>query len=142
MPMIPVDLPPADVHQAALKPVAAISAPAVPACHLLTQAEANMAFDRLRRSLPSTAFDNAKPSQICGLVRVQMASGKVVYTDTTGRYLLLTFALDTHRGSPADNSQELEHAIEERSGYPDQAVPGLTPPPPADDEEPRQSLMP
>lgn len=141
MPMLPVDLPPADVHQAALKPVAAISAQAVPECRLLTQEEAGIAFQRLRQSLPSTAFDNAKPSQICGLVRVQMASGKVVYTDATGRFLLLTFALDTHRGSPADNSEELQQAIEDRSGYPDQAVPGLTPPPPVEDEAQRQSLM-
>lgn len=136
-----MDLPPVDVHAAALRPVAAVSAPAVPACHLLSQHEADMAFERLRRSLPSTAFDNARPSQICGLVRVQMASGKVVYTDTTGRYLLLTFALDTHRGSPADNSEELEHAIEDRSAYPEEAVPGLTPPPPDESDGPRHSFM-
>ena len=136
-----MDLPPDDVHIAAQKPVAAIAAPAVPACHLLSQDEADMAFARLRRSLPSTAFDNASPSQICGLVRVRMASGKVVYTDTSGRYLLLTFALDTHRGSPADNSEHLEQAIEDRSAYPADAVPGLTPQPPAEAEAPRQSFM-
>lgn len=136
-----MDMPPIDVHSAALKPVAAIAAPAIPSCHLLTQQEADMAFERLRRSLPSTAFDNAKPSQICGLVRVQMASGKVVYTDTTGRFLLLTFALDTHRGSPADNNEQLEQQIEDRSAYPAEAIPGLTPPPPSEADGPRQSIM-
>lgn len=136
-----MDLPPVDVHSAALQPVAALSAPDIPVCHLLSQAEADMAFTRLRRSLPSTAFDNAKPSQICGLVRVQMASGKVVYTDTSGRYLLLTFALDTHRGSPADNNDNLEQAIEDRSVYPAEAIPGLTPPMPAESDGPRQSIM-
>lgn len=139
--MIPVDLPPVNVHQAALKPVPAVTAPAVPACHLLSQDEASLAFNRLRRSLPSTSFDYARPSEICGLVMVRLASGKTVYTDTSGRYLLLTFALDTHRGSPADNSEQLEKAIDDRSSYPDQAVPGLTPPPPAESASPFQSLM-
>lgn len=106
---------------------AAYVAPA-PECRYLTHNEAQVALQRLRRQLPSTPFDQAQPSEICGLVRVQLASGKTVYTDPTGRYLLLTFALDTHRGSPADTSEQLEQAIEERSHYPENALSGLTPP--------------
>lgn len=112
-------------------PQAAYEAPA-PECRYLTPGEAQVALQRLRRQLPSTPFEQAQPSEICGLVRVQMASGKTVYTDPTGRYLLLTFALDTHRGSPADTSEALEQALEERSHYPEAAIPGLTPPMPED----------
>ncbi|KVP65546.1 hypothetical protein WJ96_04040 [Burkholderia ubonensis] len=119
---MPMDLPPNI-------PQAAIVAPA-PECRYITNSEAQVALQRLRQRLPSTAFDNARPSEICGLVRLQMASGKVVYTEPTGRYLMLTFALDTHRGSPADTSDELEKAIESRSRYPDKPIPGLTPPEP------------
>lgn len=128
---MPMDMPPN-------VPQAAYVAPA-PECRYLTNGEAQVAMQRLRQRLPSTQFDNARPSEICGLVRIQLASGKVVYTEPTGRYLLLTFALDTHRGSPADNSEELEQAIEARSNYPEQAVPGLTPPMP--EEVPEAPLM-
>lgn len=121
---MPMDLPPN-------APQAAYVAPA-PECRYLTNSEAQVALTRLRQRLPSTQFDNARPSEICGLVRVQLASGKVVYTEPTGRYLLLTFALDTHRGSPADTTDQLERAIESRSKYPDEAIPNLTPPAPED----------
>ncbi len=117
---MPADLPP-------YAPQVAIVAPA-PECRYLTNSEAQVALQRLRQRLPSTQFDNAKPSEICGLVRVQLASGKVVYTEPTGRYLMLMFALDTHKGSPADNGEQLEQAIESRSKYPTTAIPGLTPP--------------
>lgn len=117
---MPMDLPPNE-------PQAAIVAPA-PECRFLTNSEAQVALQRLRHRLPSTAFENARPSEICGLVRIQLASGKVVYTEPTGRYLMLTFALDTHRGSPADTSEELEQAIESRSKYPEKPIQGLTPP--------------
>lgn len=110
-------------------PQAAYVAPA-PECRYLTNSEAQVALQRLRQRLPSTSFDSARPSEICGLVRLQLASGKVVYTEPTGRFLLLTFALDTHRGSPADASEELDQAIESRSKYPETALSGLTPPAP------------
>ncbi len=128
---MPMDMPPN-------VPQAAYVAPA-PECRYLTKSEAQVALQRLRQRLPSTPFDTASPSEICGLVRIQLASGKVVYTDPTGRYLLLTFALDTHRGSPADTSEALEEAFEARSKYPDTAIPGLTPPFPED--EPTGPLM-
>lgn len=118
---MPMDLPPS-------APSAYVAA--APECRYLSNAEAQVAFQRLRQQLSSTQFDSARPSEICGLVRIQLASGKVVYTDPTGRYLLLTFALDTHRGSPADTEEKLEKAIESRSRYPDEAIPGLTPPAP------------
>lgn len=118
---MPMDMPPN-------APQAAYMAPA-PECRYVTSSEAQAALARLRRQLPSTSFDNARPSEICGMVRVELASGKVIYTEPTGRYLLLAFALDTHRGSPADTSEALEHAIEDRSKYPDKAVPGLRLPP-------------
>lgn len=122
---MPLDMPPN-------VPQAAYVAPA-PECRYLTNSEAQIALGRLRQRLPSTSFESARPSEICGLVRLQLASGKVVYTEPTGRYLMLTFALDTHRGSPADASDALEQAIEDRSKYPDKAVPGLPPPPPVED---------
>lgn len=102
----------------------AIVAPA-PACHYLSQQEAQAAFERLRQRLPSTHFVGARPSEVCGLVRVQMALGSVAYTDATGRYFLLALALDTHRGSPADNDQSVEKAIEERESFPAQSIPGV-----------------
>lgn len=108
-------------------PVPAIHAPA-PECHFLTNAEAQEAFRRLRTTLSGTSFDNARPSEVCGMVRVEMSSGKVVYTDATGRYLLLAFALDTHKGSPADTSAELERVIEDRATYPSSPIPGVFPP--------------
>ncbi|KVP16787.1 disulfide isomerase DsbC N-terminal domain-containing protein [Burkholderia ubonensis] len=124
---MPMDLPPN-------VPQAAYVAPA-PECRYLTNTEAQVALQRLRARLPSTAFESARPSEICGLVRLQLASGKVVYTEPTGRYLMLTFALDTHRGSPADTSEELEQAIEARSKYPEKPIQGLTPPEPELPEE-------
>jgi hypothetical protein len=122
-------------------PQAAYMAPA-PECRYLSNSEAQVALQRLRQQLPSTAFDNARPSEICGLVRIQLASGKVVYTEPTGRFLLLTFALDTHRGTPADNNAELENAIESRSKYPDQPIPGVTPPEQPLPEEPLMTPIP
>ncbi len=112
-----------------------------PECRYLTQEDAQIALSRLRSRLLSTSFDNAKPSEICGLVRVQLASGKVVYTDPTGRYLLLTFALDTHNGSPADASAALEKTIESRSAYPETSIPGVIPPE-DDPSAPRMTPLP
>ena len=132
---MPMDMPPN-------APQAAYVAPA-PECRYLTSSEAQVALERLRQRLPSTTFDNARPSEICGLVRLQLASGKVVYTDATGRYLMLAFAMDTHRGSPADTTEALEQAIESRSKYPERAVPGLAPPaPPEDPTEPLMTPIP
>jgi hypothetical protein len=122
-------------------PPAAYVAPA-PECHYVSKAEAQVALSRLRARLPSTSFVDASPSEICGLVRIQMASGKVVYTEPTGRYLLLTFALDTERGSPADTSDKLDKAIEERSTYPDTPLPGVTPPPPEEPPAPGAMFTP
>ncbi|RQR65284.1 hypothetical protein DIE18_02030 [Burkholderia sp. Bp9125] len=113
--------------QPAVQPPALV-APA-PACRYLSNSEAQAAFERLRASLPSTQFDGAQPSEICGLVRVQLANGSAAYTDATGRYFLLAFALDTHRGSPADNSQQLEDAIQKRQAFPAEAIPGVMPSP-------------
>jgi hypothetical protein len=132
---MPVALPPNNA------PVA-IVAPA-PECRYATQTEARVALSRMRSSLPSTEFDNdARPSEICGLVRLQLANGKAVYTDLTGRYLLLTFALDTHRGSPADNSDELDKAVVARTQYPDTPVKGVIPPAAEDAPEPGPLMSP
>ena len=93
---------------------------AAPVCHLLSNTEAQAAFARLRQRLPGTAFSGAQPSEICGVVRVQMAHGAIAYTDSTGRYFLLALALDTHRGSPADAADAVERAVASRD------VPGST----------------
>lgn len=117
-----MDIPP----QVAQPP--ALVAPA-PACHYVNNSEAQRAFARLRERLPGTAFAGAKPSEICGLVRVQLARGSVAYTDATGRYFLLALALDTHKGTPADNDQSIESALEQRESFPVDPVPGVFPPP-------------
>lgn len=101
-----------------------------PECRILSYPEAQVAYQRLRQRLPSTAFAGAQPSEVCGLVRVQLAHGTIAYTDATGRYLLLALALDTHRGSPADVSEALDQAVEARSSFPQQAIPGVLPPAP------------
>lgn len=116
-----MDLPPPNV------PVPAIHAPA-PECRLLNQAEAQVAFARLKGMLPSTSFVSARPSQVCGLVQVTMASGKTAYTDATGRFFLLAFALDTHSGSPADNEAALGAAVGERETFPATAPAHVTGP--------------
>lgn len=92
----------------------AIRAPA-PACHILAQAEADEALARLRRRLPSTPFESAHPSAVCGLAVLRLKSGKLAYTDATGRFLLLALALDTHSGSPAETSEALEQALARRA---------------------------
>lgn len=122
---MPVDVQTTDVSAALAKPIAAYHA--APECNYLSNAQAQAAFTRLKAMLPSTAFDNARPSEICGLVRVQLASGTVVYTEPTGRYLLLTFALDTHKGSPADIDTELQEQVEFRQTFPESPIPGIIP---------------
>lgn len=113
----------------ALPPVTppALVAPA-PECRYLSNAEAQVALARLKASLPSTQFAGAKPSEVCGLVRVQLANGSAAYTDPTGRYFLLAFALDTHKGGPADNASKIDAAIEKRQTFPSDGVPGILPP--------------
>lgn len=87
-------------------------------CRVLNAVQAQAAFIRLKQRLPSTAFAEARPSEICGLVWVKMKRGTIAYTDATGRYLILALALDTHRGSPADVSSALEREIDERETNP------------------------
>lgn len=119
---MPVDLPP---QQGA---VSGYTAPA-PECRYLTALEAQEAFNRLRSALPGTRFDHARPSEICGLVRLQLANGKTAYTDASGRYFLLAFALDTHKGGPADNDELLSQQMQARERFPKQAIPGVMPAP-------------
>lgn len=120
---MPMDLPPQGPA------VPALSAPA-PECMYVSHRAAQIAMANLQRSLPGTPFVSAKASEICGLVRLEMASGKVVYTDATGRFLLLTFALDTHRGEPADNAATLERTLEDRQTFPTDPIPNVFPLPP------------
>lgn len=116
---------------AALPPQQLLNPPAhhapAPECHYLNASEAQLAFSRLKQRLPGTPFVEASPSEICGLVRVKMASGKSAYTDATGRYFLLTFALDTHKGSPADNDETINREAEQRQQFPSEAIPGVIP---------------
>lgn len=122
---MPADMP-VDVQKALINTPPAIYAQAdPPTCQYLSREQVNLAFNRLRNSLPSTSFVEASASEICGMVRVTMASGKVAYTDVTGRYLLLAFAFDTHKGSPADTSQALEEQIQSRETY--KQLPGVLP---------------
>lgn len=113
---MPLDLPPNP-------PVAAIvaQAPTTPECRYLSNAEAQTAFRRLKRALPGTAFDSAAPSEVCGLVRVRLSRGATAYTDATGRFFLLAFALDTHKGGPADTnqiSQTIDNVLDKREQFP------------------------
>ncbi len=107
-------------------PAVALPPPTPPAIHApaparscqLSDAEAQQAFDRLRRRLPSTGFIEARPSEVCGLVWLRMARGTIAYTDRSGRYLLLALALDTNKGSPADVAETLDRVIEDRESGP------------------------
>lgn len=114
---MPIDLPP-EVP----KPVISAPAPIVPECRYLSNAEAQEAFRRLKRTLPGTSFEGAAPSEVCGLARVKLTRGTVAYTDATGRYFILALALDTHKGSPADQSEAIERIIDHREKPP----PGMT----------------
>lgn len=109
-----------------LKSPPAFVAPA-PECVYLSAGDAKIALERLQRRLPSTEFIDAKASQVCGMVVVRMASGRTAYTDPTGRYFLLAFAMDTHMGSPADNAEAIETATEARATFPTQTIPGIFP---------------
>jgi hypothetical protein len=113
--------------QAVNPPAIVAHADTVPSCHYLSDAEAQVAFARIKRALPSTHFIDAKPSEICGLVHVEMANGMSAYTDPTGRFFLLAFALDTARGSPADNSQALDNQVAKRQQFPTTPIPGVMP---------------
>lgn len=115
----------------------------VPQCVYLTHAQAQEAFSRLRARLPGTAFDNARPSEVCGLVQVQFRNGSVAYTDPTGRYLLLAFAFDTHAGQPADMSQAVEVELDRRMTFPQTPIEGVFPgSAPAEDNGQRRSVAP
>lgn len=103
----------------------AIVAPA-PECRYLTQAEADTALARLRRTLPSTSFDEALPSAVCGMVIVRLKSGKVAYTDATGRYLMLAMTFDTHTGSAVETSEAIDNAIERRGSAPNVPPQGVS----------------
>lgn len=119
---MPIEMPPS------VPAVAAHYAPA-PECRYLSTADAEAALRRIRGALPGTAFSGAKPSEVCGMIRLEMASGKFAYTDPTGRYLMLAFAIDTHRGEPADNDAAVERAVDARSQFPKEAIPGVLPRP-------------
>lgn len=107
---MPIDMPP----QVPTIPAIIAKAPITPECRYLSNAEAQEAFKRLKRTLPGTSFAGAAPSEVCGLARVQLTRGTIAYTDATGRFLLLALALDTHTGSPADTSDTIERLIDER----------------------------
>lgn len=111
-----MDLPPPQVM--VNPPAFTIPAPIIPECRYLSNAEAQAAFRRLKQALPGTAFDGAAPSEICGLVRVKLTRGATAYTDASGRFFLLTFALDTQTGSPADTSAKIDSALDTRERFP------------------------
>lgn len=122
------DLPPdTNKTESPIPPLIEVREKMAPECRYLTNTEAQEAFNRLKARLPGTSFEGARPSEICGLVRVTLKNGTAVYTEPTGRYLMFTFALDTHKGSPADTSYEIERQIERRQSYPKEALPGVLP---------------
>ena len=76
--------------------------------------QAQQAFQRLKSRLAGTRFVGARPSQVCGLVQVEMEGGKKVYTDLMGRFFIVGLVLDTSTGSPADAQAIVDHNISER----------------------------
>lgn len=124
--MAPPNLDPAEIAAKWSAPAVVATAPA-PECNYLTATQARVALARIQARLPSTRFVIAKPSEICGMVRLEMESGKVAYTDVTGRYLLLAFAFDTHKGSPADTQEELDRQVQKRDTFPAVPPPGVLP---------------
>ena len=107
---MPIDLPPS------IPQFPALIAPAINECRYLNNGEAQQAFKRLKQALPGTAFEGAAPSEICGLVRIKLARGTTAYTDATGRFFILAYALDTHNGAEADAT--VAAAVEKRETNP------------------------
>ena len=73
-----------------------------------TPEQIHVAFGVIKSRLASTSFKSAKASEVCGLLRLEMADGKIAYTDKTGRYFILGLLLDTKTGSPADASIQVD----------------------------------
>lgn len=120
-----MDLPPPAVETIPL-PAFVAPAPLTPECRYLSNTEAQAAFRRLKQALPSTSFEGAEPSEVCGLVKVKLSRGNTVYTDASGRFFILGTVLDTHRGGPADRDDEIERTMEYRETVP--TLPdGITP---------------
>lgn len=123
-----MDLPPPmiEVEQQLNSASSAYVVPYAPECSYLTHSQAQYALRQLQQNLPGTTFVAAGPSEICGLVKVEMESGTVVYTEPTGRYLMLTFAFDTNKGSPADVGMELQAQIEKRQSSTNSPIPNAS----------------
>lgn len=93
-------------------PVVAVAYASV--CEAATKEQVQAAFQRIKLRLASTRFKSARPSQICGLVQLEMEGGKLAYTDLNGRYFILGLALDTQTGSPADAQAQVDRVISDR----------------------------
>ena len=49
----------------------------------------------------------------------------MAYVDMSGRFFLLAFALDTHTGNPADNSDTVNVRVESGLDFPSSPIPGV-----------------
>ena len=83
-------------------------------CGSATLEQVQAAFQRIKLRLASTRFKAARPSQVCGLIQLEMEGGKLAYTDLNGRYFILGLALDAQTGSPADAQAQVDRVISDR----------------------------
>ena len=75
-------------------------------CTPVTQDHADAALTSLAARLPSTRFVYAEPSEICGLVRVVMASGSDALLTPDGVWLILGAGLNLDTGKFAGHVQQ------------------------------------
>lgn len=79
-----------------------------PACALsLTQAEADLALQRIAGGMKGTQFERAWPSCLPGMVALKIKkSGETAYTDKYGRYLVFGLVFDTTTGTALDRQMD------------------------------------
>lgn len=63
----------------------------------------DQALKALKSNLPKTGFKRAWPSQMPGLIAVELENGEIAYTDKTGRFLIIGLVLDSYTGKALDN---------------------------------------
>jgi hypothetical protein len=78
-----------------------------PACALsLTQAEADLALQRISGGMTGTHFERAWPSCLPGMVALKIKNGETAYTDKFGRYLVFGLIFDTTTGTALDRQMD------------------------------------
>jgi Disulfide bond isomerase protein N-terminus len=69
---------------------------------VLSQADADLARERIAGTLSATKFTAAWPATLPGFVALRLEDGSVAYTDKYGRYLVLGLVFDVSNGKALD----------------------------------------